>query len=257
MSWGSSQYDDNPFAETSGIAQDRVPLTVSTPTTLVSTEPPPWLQDAPASSQPTPAPPPPQASNPWEEPKQPSTQPVDKAIPNMILYTRIINLVLSGCMIAASVLSLLTTSDITTGVLSCYIVVFACLLCCFETHLKQVSKIIALNFGFLYSAKSRCIFLVFIGIILFDFSLFSKIIGAFMLANAGFNAYIIVRYPEYEDYQRKDAQSEIQDFLSANPAFAKQIIAAGTDLAVKNPDVVKQGASAYFKSASGPQSANV
>ena len=81
----------------------------------------------------------------------------------MILYSRVINLVLSVCMIVASLLSLLTTDNATTGVLACYVVVFSCLLCCFETHLKQISKVIALNFGFLYSAKSRSVFMIFVG----------------------------------------------------------------------------------------------
>ena len=67
-------------------------------------------------------------------------------------------------MILVSVLALLTTQTATTGVLACYVVVFSCLLCCFETHLKQVSKLIALNFGFMYSAKSRSVFMMFIGI---------------------------------------------------------------------------------------------
>ena len=85
------------------------------------------------------------------------------AVPRMILYTRIANLVLSICMIMVSLLSLLTTADATTGVLACYVMVFSCLLCCFETHLKQIAKIIALNFGFLYSAKSRSVFMMFVG----------------------------------------------------------------------------------------------
>lgn len=84
-------------------------------------------------------------------------------VPRMILYTRVTNLVLSVCMIIVSLLSLLTTQSATTGVLSCYVVVFSCLFCCFETHLKQVSKIIALNFGFMYSAKSRSLFMIFVG----------------------------------------------------------------------------------------------
>ncbi len=81
----------------------------------------------------------------------------------MILYTRVINLILSVCMIIVSLLAMLTTQSATTGVLAMYLVVFACLLCCFETHLKQVSKIIALNFGFMYSARARSIFMLFIG----------------------------------------------------------------------------------------------
>ena len=66
-------------------------------------------------------------------------------------------------MLLASLLSLLTTNSATTGVLACYVIVFSCLLCCFETHLKQISKVIANNFGFLYSAKSRSAFMIFIG----------------------------------------------------------------------------------------------
>ena len=48
-----------------------------------------------------------------------------------------------------------------------------------------------------------------------------------MLANAGFNCYIIFRYPEYEKIQRDDALSEIKGFLAANPAFAKTMVDAG------------------------------
>jgi hypothetical protein len=81
----------------------------------------------------------------------------------MILLTRIANLILSVLMILTSFLALLTTQSATTGVLACYVVVFSCLLCCFETHLKQISKFIALNFGFMYSAKSRSIFMMFVG----------------------------------------------------------------------------------------------
>lgn len=145
----------------------------------------------------------------------------------MILYTRVINLVLSICMMIASLLSLLTTTTMTTGVLGCYVVVFSCLLCCYETHLKQVSKMIALNFGFLYSAKSRSVFMIFIGTIMFSFSLFGKLIGVLMLANAGFNIYVLVKYPGFEDAQRSDAQAEIQDFLAANPAYARSAMSFG------------------------------
>lgn len=176
----------------------------------------------------------------------------------MILYTRVINLFLSICMIIVSCLSLLTTQTATTGVLACYVVVFSCLLCCFETHLKQVSKIIALNFGFMYSAKSRSVFMIFlgtlsyfllisvnsilVGTILFSFSLFGKLIGIFMLVNAGFNIYILFKYPQFDEAQRSDAQSEIKDYLAANPAFAQKIIDSsmqvGTDIIKNNPGMV-------------------
>lgn len=126
--------------------------------------PPPWLQDPNAQASAGGAP----ATNPIEG--QPTI--IDPMIPRMILYTRLINLALSILMILTSLLAMLTTQSATTGVLACYVIVFSCLLCCFETHLKQVSKFIAMNFGFMYSAKSRSFFMLFVGkfSILFLFS---------------------------------------------------------------------------------------
>lgn len=121
---------------------------------------PPWLQEPTAGPkvgghQPS-------SLQSAEEGKAPEAEP-QADVPRMILYTRVINLILSICMIVVSLLAMLTTQSATTGVLACYLIVFACLLCCFETHLKQVSKIIALNFGFMYSARARSVFMLFVG----------------------------------------------------------------------------------------------
>lgn len=182
----------------------------------------------------------------------------DDEVPRLILYTRVINLILSVIMIVVSLLSLLTTQTATTGVLACYITVFSCLLCCFETHLKQIAKQIAVNFGFMYSAKARACFMIFMGTILFSFSLFGKIVGLCMLANAGFNFYIIFKYPSFEDAQRNDATNDIKGYLAANPAFASQITAAGmaasTEAIRNNPELAKQGAAALFSSKSSSDS---
>lgn len=191
-----------------------------------------------------------------ETPKtESSTNEVDSNIPRLILYTRIANLALSVCMIVTSLLALLTTQSMTTGVLSCYVVVFACLLCCFETHLKQISKVIALNFGFMYSAKSRSAFMMFVGMyssyqpaalifyllpgtIMFSFSLFGKLIGAAMLVNACFNIFVIFRYPQFEDAQREHATAEIKEFLASNPAFSQQAMETGINIFKSNPGTV-------------------
>lgn len=130
----------------------RAPLTK--PINQSQAPPPPWLQEpnalAPAASS---------NGNSTEA----AGQTIDPIIPRMILYTRLINLALSILMILTSLLAMLTTQSATTGVLACYVIVFSCLLCCFETHLKQVSKFIAMNFGFMYSAKSRSFFMLFVG----------------------------------------------------------------------------------------------
>jgi hypothetical protein len=112
--------------------------------------------------------------------------------------------------------------------------------------LKQVSKVIAFNFGFLYGAKARACFLIFLGSILFSFNLFGKLVGLAMFANAGFNIYLQCKYPNFDQAQRKDAQSEIADYLAANPAFTKQMVSFGlasaTTVAQNNPELVQKAA---------------
>ena len=91
---------------------------------------------------------------------------------------------------------------------------------------------IGLKFSFISHMRLYCnLFCMTVGTIMFSFSLFGKIIGLLMLGNAGFNIYILFRYPEFEDAQRLDAQSEISDYLSANPAFAKSVASLGMNAA--------------------------
>ena len=136
----------------------------------------------------------------------------------MITYTRVVNLILSSLMILVSLLCMVTASGATSGVLACYVVVFSCLLCCFETKLKMVSKVIATNFGFMYSAKARVAYMIMVGTILFSFNGFLAFVVALaMVGNAGFNAYIIFKHPTFEEAQRQVAEAEIQDFLKQNP----------------------------------------
>jgi hypothetical protein len=66
-----------------------------------------------------------------------------------------------------------------------------------------------------------------------------------MLANAGFNIFILFKYPLYEDAQRNDAQSEIRDYLSANPAFAKHVVKGAAEFVAQNPEIIKKGAEAW------------
>ena len=142
-------------------------------------------------------------------------------------------------MILCSLLSLITTNSITTGVLACYVISLSCLLCCYETHLKQVIKVIALNFGFLFNIKSKVFFMIFIGSLLFSFSLFGKLIGLTMIVNALFNIFILFKYPSFEDAQRQNVENEISQFLQSNPHLTKQAVAytvqAGTEFARENP----------------------
>ena len=91
-----------------------------------------------------------------------------------------------------------------------------------------------MNFGFLYSGYSRAAFLFFVSTILFSLSLFGKLIGLLMMANALFNVAILIKYPGFDQAQRSDAQNEIQDFLSQHPSYAQSMINVGVNLMTSN-----------------------
>ena len=73
--------------------------------------------------------------------------------------------------------------------------------------------------------------MIMVGTILFSFSGFlAFVVGLAMVANAAFNAYIIVKHPSFEEEQRQIAQADIQDFLKSNPAFAQKAMSFGLGL---------------------------
>jgi hypothetical protein len=81
--------------------------------------------------------------------------------------------------------------------------------------------------------------MIFLGSLLFSFSLFGKLVGCAMVANAFLNIFVLFKYPAFEDAQREDAQNEISQFLQSNPGLTKQAVSytmqAGTDFARENP----------------------
>ncbi|CAM9906733.1 unnamed protein product, partial [Choristocarpus tenellus] len=192
-----------------------------------------------------PPPPPPLPQQQQQEQAAPTQAELDRQakVPQLTIYMRLANMGLCVLLAATAVVNLVG-SDPSKGVLACYLFAFSCVLCCFETHLKVVAKTIAANFGFLYNAKGRAAFLMFIGILCFSFSpnLLAIISGILMLANAVFNLYVIVKYPEFErDLQRKDLESEGRDYLRANRG---QMAEAGVNFARNNPELAAKGAQA-------------
>jgi hypothetical protein len=117
------------------------------------------------------------------QPAQPVNQAMlqttDKAsdeLPRLILSMRLYNMGLAVFMTFSAFTSLLG-DDVGQGVLAVYLMCFSTLLCCFETHLKAVSQSISDNFGFLYNAKGRASFLVFVALLCFSQGLLGKICG--------------------------------------------------------------------------------
>ena len=123
---------------------------------------------------------------------------------NLVTYMRLLNMGITILMSMAAVYRLLDFPGFNSAILSMYIWFFAALLCCFETHLKMVSKIIASNFGFLYHVKGRVAFLLLMAMLCFGLKTIGVIAGCGCIFAAGFNAYVISKHPEYEQSMKRE-----------------------------------------------------
>ena len=240
--------------------------------------PPPmsWQPDKPTPS-PMIAPPPPSSAAPppaaaaagGYAPPVVGGGPATKS--SLIMTMRLLNMGVSVLMSAAACLKLMSLPAFNTGIMAMYIWFFAILLCCFETHLKQVSRIICENFGFLYHVKGRIAFFLLLSMLCFGLGLIGLISGIGLLLCAAYNAYVIWKHPEYEremieadaeqrgpgsagdvyahvyappgrpsgDHQRGDWLSGAGAAASANPELAAAVGTAAYGWARENPDAAR------------------
>jgi Flp pilus assembly protein TadB len=68
-------------------------------------------------------------------------------------------------MILTAFLSLTTLTVISSGFLAFYVLIFSCLMCCYELHWKVFTRFIVQNFGFMYNSPGRMSFTVFLGML--------------------------------------------------------------------------------------------
>jgi len=126
---------------------------------------------------------------------------------------------------------------------------FSTLVCCFETHLKGVAMSISENFGFMYNAKARASFFVFLALLCFSQGILGKIAGIAMLVNAAFSFFVIIKYPEYEEIHRKYGMVDGGDVLrergrnwaANNPEKVAGAVRTGTEWAAQNTDTGGRG----------------
>lgn len=107
----------------------------------------------------------------------------------------------SALMAAAAVLRLQNAS-LSTFFVCCYVFFFSVLICCFELALRSVARFLAQNFGFLYSALGRCIFLVFVAALCFDLQTIGIAAMCVLLLLLCVNLYVLFQFPKYEKWLR-------------------------------------------------------
>jgi len=107
-------------------------------------------------------------------------------------------------MAAAAVLAFENAnSNIGVAFFAIYTIFFSVMICCFEFALNAVARLIAVNFGFMYSLLGRLLFLLFVGFMSFQLSLFGKIAMGILYGVGLFHAFIMYRFPRFEEYLRK------------------------------------------------------
>tara|TARA_B110000090_G_C13181725_1_gene369507 strand:+ start:124 stop:585 length:462 start_codon:yes stop_codon:yes gene_type:complete len=91
-----------------------------------------------------------------------------KNIKSWHLYLRIAYVLAAALLAAAACLMLETQPAAGIAFFSVYVFCFSLLIAAFELHLSMVARVIAQNFGFMYSFSGRWIFLLFVGFMAFS-----------------------------------------------------------------------------------------
>jgi hypothetical protein len=110
---------------------------------------------------------------------------------------------------AFQILKMISFPSISNWILAVYASLFGLLICCLETQLKFLRVVIAVNFGFLFSASWRFFFYLLLASITWAYNnLFGKIVAIAIGATALFNTYVLFRYPGYRRLREKIAEEE-------------------------------------------------
>lgn len=95
-----------------------------------------------------------------------------------------------------------SSTSVSDSFLAIYLFFFAIILCCFELAIRSVAMWIVQNFGFMYNAVGKIVFLAFVAIMAFQLSTLGKVCFALLLAYSAANVYIQCKHPQYARYQR-------------------------------------------------------
>jgi len=181
---------------------------------------PAWLSEAPVPAPSVGSPPPvtnktslmedtsadPAESSPNK--KDVSDEELTAEVSKMVLIMRVMNLVVSFCMVVVSVFHYKLSSP-SLFILSIYSTTGGVLIFLQETQLKFIRTAIALNFGFLFNFVWRSLFYFLLGTIVWMFgSLWDQIVSIAIFCTAIFNAYILCAYPSYRAMRDKIAEEE-------------------------------------------------
>ncbi|KAJ1401725.1 hypothetical protein B484DRAFT_457913, partial [Ochromonadaceae sp. CCMP2298] len=130
--------------------------------------------------------------------------------PVMVAEMRKFHLSLRICYMAASIfmataaaLSLANQTDLGLAFFAFYVLFFSAMICCFEVGMSAISRLIAVNFGFMYTLTGRVIFVVLAGFMCFLLSVLGKVAMGVLFAVVAYHGFVMYKFPRFEEYLRK------------------------------------------------------
>lgn len=148
-------------------------------------------------------PPPPSAKAPINTDMTDIDPDVLKQMQRWHLALRVLYICSSVFLAVAAGLSLTGQSDLGLIFMAIYVLFFSAMICCFEFALNAVAKIIAVNFGFMYTLTGRTVFILMVGFMSFSISLIGKIAMAVLFAVCAVQIFLMWKFPRFEEYLRK------------------------------------------------------
>ena len=85
---------------------------------------------------------------------------------------------------------------------SIYVFMFSLLIFAFELHLSMIARMLATNFGFMYSLLGRWIFLLFVGFMSFSLGDVGIAAMCFLYVCGLFQTFMLYKFPNFTEYQR-------------------------------------------------------
>mmetsp|Transcript_32732 Transcript_32732/g.55187 ORF Transcript_32732/g.55187 Transcript_32732/m.55187 type:complete len:232 (+) Transcript_32732:40-735(+) len=147
---------------------------------------------------------------------------------NMKKYHLALRLLYMGSavfMATAGALSLQSQSDLGLAFFAFYVMFFSAMICCFEVGMNAISRLIAVNFGFMYTFWGRLIFLILVGFMAFLLSVLGKVAMGVLFATCLFHFFVMWKFPRFEEYLRKkhyyEGAQATKRFEEAERAAAK------------------------------------
>lgn len=161
-------------------------------------------------------------------PAAPAAELDETSLPQIVMWMRISNVLVAGLTIGLSIYNIWSIPGISEWILNIYTGLAGWLICCLESQLSFCRKLIAINFGFLFSGTFRLLFYLLIAAVCIEHrSIFGVITGSCLAAVAALNTYVICRYPSFRKVHEQVAEEERKRLEARiNDQVRKQAISA-------------------------------